>query len=93
MISREGSGDQGLLEYKEGEDMESLSQVQSKLQPNLELLSKFRTAAPCGANSETLTTSNEESPIDKVVDLFVLFTKMSEFALFGFRMTKLWSKY
>jgi len=82
-----------LLEYKEDEDTEGLSQNQSKFQPNLELLSEFRTATPCGANSKTLTTSNEESPNTKVVDLFELYEIESEFALFGLQMRKLWSKY
>ena len=61
-----------MLEYKEDEDTEGLSQDQSKLQPNLEIFSKFRTVTPSEANLDTLTTSNEEDPVDKVVDLFEL---------------------
>ena len=61
-----------MLEYDEYEEKEGLSQDQSKLQLNLEILSDFRTAAPCGPSSETLTTSNEESLNIKVVDLFEL---------------------
>ena len=72
-----------MLEYKEDEDTEGLSQDQSKLQPNLEIFSKFRTVTPSEANLDTLTTSNEEDPVDKVVDLFELYTIESEFALFG----------
>ena len=79
--------------YEEYEDKEALSRVQSKLQINREIFSDFRTAAPCGPNLETLTTSNEESPIDKVVELFELYTKMSEFAFIGLQMRKLWSNY
>ena len=61
-----------MLEYKEDEDTEGLSQDQSKLQPNLEIFSKFRTVTPSEANLDTLTTSNEEGPVDKVVDLYEL---------------------
>ena len=61
-----------MLEYKEDEDTEGLSQDQSKLQPNLEIFSKFRTVTPSEANLDTLTTPNEEGPVDKVVDLFEL---------------------
>ena len=82
-----------MLEYGEYEEKEGLSQDQSKLQLNLEIFSDSRTAAPCGPNSETLTTSNEEGPVDKVVDLFEIYNLESEFALFGLRMRKLWSKY
>ena len=66
----------------EDEDLEGLSQVQSKLQPNLEVLSEFRTATPCWPDLETLTTSDGESQNTKVVDLFELFTIESKFALF-----------
>ena len=82
-----------MLEYKEDEDTEGLSQDQSKLQPNLEILSEFKTATPCGVDSKTLTTSNEESLNAKVVDIFELYTIVSEFALFGLQMRELWSKY
>ena len=78
-----------MLEYKEDEDTEGLSQDQSKSQPNLELLSEFRTATPCGANSKTLPTSNEENPNTKVVNLFELYKIESEFALFGHQTRKL----
>ena len=82
-----------MLEYDEYEEKEGLSQDQSKLQLNLEIFSDFRTAAPCGPNSETLTTSNEESLNTKVVDLLELYNLEFEFALFGLRMRKLSSKY
>ena len=82
-----------MLEYEEIEDKEGLSRVQSNPQLNLEIFSDSRTAALCGPNSETLTTSNEESLTTKVVDLFDLYNLDSEFALFGLRMRKLWSKY
>ena len=80
-----------MLEYEEYEEKEGLSQDQSKLQLNLEIFSDFRTAAPCGPNSETLTTSKEESLNTKVVDLLELYNLEFEFALFGLRMRKLWS--
>ena len=57
------------------------------------MLSEFRTAAPCGTNSKTLTTSNEESLNTKVVDLFELYNFGIELALIGLHMRKLWSKY
>ena len=82
-----------MLEYKDDEDTEDLFQDQSKILLNLEILSEFRTATLCGANSKTLTTSNEEIPNTKVVDLFKFFKIESEFALFGLQMRKLWSKY
>ena len=82
-----------MLEYEEYEEKEGLSQDQSKPQLNLEIFSDFSTAAPCGSNSETLTTSNEESLNTKVVDLLELYNLEFEFALFGLRMRKLWSKY
>ena len=81
-----------MFEYEEYEYKEGLSQVQSKLQLNLKIFSDFRTAAPCGPNSETLTTSNEDRLNTKVVDLFELYNLESEFALFGLRMRELWSK-
>ena len=81
-----------MLEYKEDEDTEGLSQDQSKLHLNLEIFSKFRIATPCEADSETLTMPNEEGPVDKVVDLFEIINLESEFALFGLRMRELWSK-
>ena len=61
--------------------------------PNSEIFSNFMTAAVCGSNSETLTTSNEESLNTKVVDLFELYNLEAEFALFRLQMRKLWSKY
>ena len=82
-----------MLEYKEDEDTEGLSQDQSKLHLNLEIFSKFRIATPCEADSETLTMPNEEGPVDKVEDLFELYTIEFEFALFGLQMRKIWSKY
>ena len=88
----EGSGGKGLLEDEDYEDKEGLSRVQSNPQLNLEIFSDSRTAAPCGPNSETLTTSNEESLNTKVVDLFEIYNLESEFALFGLRMRELWSK-
>ena len=66
-------------EYK---DKEGLSRVQSNLQINREIFSDSRIAAPCGPNSETLTTSNEEGLNTKVVDFFELYNLESEFALF-----------
>ena len=71
-----------MLECEEYEDKEGLSRVQSNLQLNLEIFSDFRTAASCGPNSETLTTSHEESLNTKVVDLFELYHLESEFAKF-----------
>ena len=88
----EGSGGKGLLEDEDYEDKEGLSRVQSNPQLNLEIFSDSRTAAPSGPHSETLTTSNEEVRVDKVVDLFELYNLESEFALFGLRMRELWSK-
>jgi len=88
----EGSGGQGLLEDEDYEDKEDLSRVQSNLQLNLGIFSDSRTAAPSGPNSETLKTSNEEGPVDKVVNLFELYNLESEFALFGLQMRELWSK-
>ena len=88
----EGSGGKGLLEEEDYEDKNGLSRVQSNPQLNLEILSDSRTAAPCGPNSETLTTSNEDSLNTKVVDLFELYNLESKFALFGLRMGELWSK-
>ena len=81
-----------MLEDEDYEDKEGLSRVQSNPQLNLGIFSDSRTAAPSGPNSETLTTSNEEGPVDKVVDLFELYNLESEFALFGLRMRELWSK-
>jgi len=81
-----------LLEYEEIEDKEGLSRVQSNPQLNLGIFSDSRTAAPSGPHSETLTTSNEEVRVDKVVDLFELYNLESEFALFGLRMRESWSK-
>ena len=81
-----------MLEYKEDEDMQCLSQDKSRLQPNLEILSEFKTATLCAANSKTLMTSNEESLNTKVIDLFELYKIESKFALFGFQMRNLWSK-
>ena len=37
--------------------------------------------------------SNGESLNTKIVDLFELYNLDSEFALFGLRMTEIWSKY
>ena len=81
-----------MLEDEDYEDKEGLSRVQSNPQLNLGIFSDSRTAAPSGPHSETLTTSNEEGPVDKVVDLFDLYSLESEFALFGLRMRELWSK-
>ena len=81
-----------MLEDEDYEDKEGLSRVQSNPQLNLGIFSDSRTAAPSGLNSETLTTSNEEGPVDKVVDLFDLYNLESEFSLFGLRMRELWSK-
>ena len=89
----EGSGGKGLLEDEDYEDKEGLSRVQSNPQLNLGIFSDSRTAAHSGPNSETLTTSNEESPVDKVVDLFEIYNLESEFALFGLRMRQLLPKY
>ena len=88
----EGSGGKGLLEDEDYEDKEGLSRVQSNPQLNLEIFSDSRTAAPCGPNSETLTTSNEESLNTKVVDLFELYNLESDCSLFGLRIRELWSK-
>ena len=88
----EGSGGKGLLEDEDYEDKEGLSRVQSNPQLNLGIFSDSRTAAPSGPHSETLTTSNEEVRVDKVVDLFELYNLESEFALFGLQMRELWSK-
>ena len=82
-----------MLEDEDYENKEGLSRVQSNLQLNLEIFSDFRTAASCGPNSETLTTSNEVSLNTKVVDIFEFYNLESEFVLFGHRMRKLWSKY
>ena len=73
-----------MLEYEEIEDKEGLSQDQSKFQLNLEIPSELRTAASCGPNSKTLTTSNKESLNTKVVDLFELYNLESEFAFLDF---------
>ena len=81
-----------MLEDEDYEDKEGLSRVQSNPQLTLGIFSDSRTAAPSGPNSETLTTSNEEGPVDKVVDLFELYNLESEFALFVLRMRELWSK-
>ena len=81
-----------MLEYDEYEEKEGLSRVQSNPQLNLGIFSDSRTAAPSGLNLETLTTSNEEGPVDKVVDLLEIYNLESEFALFGLRMRELWSK-
>ena len=78
-----------MLEDKEDEDIEGLSQDQSKLQPNLEIFSEFRIVTPCRADLETLTMSDEESLNNKVIDLFELFTIESEFVLVGFQTRKL----
>jgi len=75
-----------LLEYEEIEDKEGLSRVRSNPQLNLEIFSDFRTAAPCGPNSETLMTYNEESLNTKVVDLFELYNFGIELALIGLHM-------
>ena len=56
---------------------------------NLEIFLKFMTAAACGPNAESLTTSNEESLNTKVVDLFELYNLEFEFALLGLQMRKL----
>ena len=88
----EGSGGKGLLEDEDYEDKEGLSRVQSNPQLTLGIFSDSRTAAPSGPNSETLKTSNEEGPVDKVVNLFELYNLESEFALFGLWMRELWSK-
>ena len=61
--------------------------------PNPEIFSELMTAATCGSNSETLTTSNEDSLNTKVVDLFEFYSLESEFALFGLWMKELWSNY
>ena len=58
-----------------------------------EIFAKSITAATCGPNLETLTTSNEESLNTKVVDLFELYNLESEFAFIGLRKAKLWSIY
>ena len=81
-----------MLEDEDYEDKEGLSRVQSNPQLNLGIFSDSRTAAPCGPNSETLTTSNEKIVNTKVVDLFELYNLESEFALFGLQMRELWSK-
>ena len=62
----EDSGGLGLVEYKEYEDKEGLSRVQSNLQINREIFSDSRIVAYFGPNSVTLTTSNEESFNTKV---------------------------